>query len=337
MHHCWRDFSFQGLGHSCPWTHRAPPKSSLPRKPPGSGSQRPAPPAQGPPQSLACGVAFGTDPGGVRLLPAASPGFRGEANQTTLGAPWLGGARGLARPLGCSTPGLEKHARLPTADRGPCRPNTTHSRWKLAGTGPRNQFQTLSLEQGLDQGGVGWGEPPTRPAGPRKPTATPRGCGGSGGRRNGRRRRPGPGRAQPREGPQQRPHDSLSRHWKTSRSTCTRGVGSAGVSEQADSHTSLSGVGGLHLRPPDPQGLRQSHRGSQRVKYPHPRWAHLPSTRRREASCIRALDNKDCLWNEKAIFQRSGRDICFQKSSHRNFPLKVRRPRRDSHLASGLC
>lgn len=80
----------------------------------------------------------------------------------------LGEQEALTRPLGCSTPGLQKHARLPTADHGTCRPNTTRSRWEPAGTGPRNQFQTFCLERGLGGG------PPTWPACPRKPTSTPR-------------------------------------------------------------------------------------------------------------------------------------------------------------------
>lgn len=70
---------------------------------------------------------------------------------------------------------------------------------------------------------------------------------------------------------------------------------------------------------------------------PNPCWAHLPAACGREASWVRAWNNRDCLWNAKAIFQYSGRDICFQNSSHRNFLLKVRRPRDDSNLASGLC
>lgn len=63
----------------------------------------------------------------------------------------MGEQEALTRLLDCSNPRLTEARKVPTADHGPCRSNMTPGRPKPAGPGPRNQFQTLSLERGPDQ------------------------------------------------------------------------------------------------------------------------------------------------------------------------------------------
>ena len=176
-----RTLLFAGLGALPPLGPQSTPGGLSPQEPAWLRKPEACPACPGFPLSPACGGAFGTDPDGVWLLQAVPLAFRGEADQATWEVPWLGEQEALTRLLDCSNPGPTETCKVPTADRCTCRLNTTHSRPKPAGPGPRNQLRALSLEHGPDGG------PLTRPTRLRKRTSTPHGHGGCGGGRTAER------------------------------------------------------------------------------------------------------------------------------------------------------